>query len=106
MDPNPEVRETHPRLGPALTHPSRVLLIKITMKSKPLFRWTHAARTVRERMDLAVSVQKFFFLVVEKGLDASAVSRNYPTEIEVFKDSMAEVGVAVDGPAWFSNLFR
>lgn len=76
------------------------------MKSKPLFRWTHSAHTVRERMDLAVSVQKFFFLVVGEGLDASAISRNYSTEIEVFKDSMAEKGVAVDGPAWFSNLFR
>jgi hypothetical protein len=76
------------------------------MKSKPLFRWTHATHTVRERMDLAVNVQKFFFLVVEEGLNIEAVSRNYSIEIEVFKDSMAEVGVAVDGPAWFSNLLR
>ena len=76
------------------------------MKSKPLFRWTHSARTVRERMDLAVSVQKFFLLVVGEGLDASAVSRNYPTEIETLRESMSEVGVAVDEPAWFSNLLR
>lgn len=76
------------------------------MKSKPLFRWTHSAHTVRERMDLAVSVQKFFFLVVGEGLDASAVSRNYSTEIDVLKESMSEVGVAVDEPAWFSNLLR
>lgn len=79
---------------------------KNPMRAKPLFRWTHATHTVRERMNLAVSVQKLFFLAVEEGLSAEAVSRKYPTEIEVFKDSMAEVGVAVDGPAWFSNLFR
>lgn len=76
------------------------------MKSKPLFRWTHASRTVRERMGLAVVIQRFFFLVVGEGLDAEAISRKYPTKIEVFKNSMAEVGVTVDEPAWFCNLFR
>ena len=76
------------------------------MKSKPLFKWTHSTHTVRERMDLAVSVQKFFFLVVGEGLSIEAVGRKYPTEIEVLKTSMAEKGVAVDEPAWFSNLLR
>lgn len=76
------------------------------MRAKPLFRWTHAVHTVRERMDLAVSIQKFFFTVVEEGLNAAAVIRKYPTEIEAFKESMSERGVAVDEPAWFSNLFR
>lgn len=76
------------------------------MRPKPLFRWTNASHTVRERMDLAVSIQKFFFLVVEEGLSAVAVIRKYPTEVEAIKDSMSEVGVAVDEPAWFSTLLR
>ena len=76
------------------------------MKSKPLFRWIHAVHTVRERMDLAVSIQKFFFMIVEEGLNASVVSRKYSTQIEAFKASMREKGVAVDEPAWFSNLLR
>ena len=76
------------------------------MKSKPLFRWTHAAHTVRERMDLAVSIQKFFRMIVEEGLYAEAIVRKYSAEIEAFKDSISEVGVAVDQPAWFSDLFR
>ena len=76
------------------------------MKSKPLFRWIHAVHTVRERMDLAVSIQKFFRMIVEEGLDASAVSRKYSTELETLRVAMSEVGVAVDQPAWFSNLLR
>jgi len=76
------------------------------MRQKPLFRWTNASHTVRERMDLAVSIQKFFYMVVDEGLSAVAVSRKYPDEVEALKEAMAEVGVAVDEPAWFSNLLR
>lgn len=76
------------------------------MRVKPLFRWTNASHTVRERMDLAVSIQKFFYMVAEEGLSAAAVSRKYPDEVQAFKEAMAEVGVTVDEPAWFSNLLR
>ena len=76
------------------------------MRAKPLFRWTHAARTVRERMDLAVSVQKFFFMIVEEGLSAAAVIAKYPDEVGALKEAMTETGVAIDQPAWFSSLLR
>lgn len=76
------------------------------MRTKPLFRWTHAAHTVRERMDLAVNIQNFFYLVVDERLSGEAVLRKHSDEVEAFKEAMAEVGVAVDQPAWFSSLLR
>ena len=74
------------------------------MKSKPLFRWTHATHTVRERMDLAVRIQQFLRMIVEEGLSAEVVYRKYPNEVIAFREAMAETGVAVDEPAWFSRL--
>ncbi len=76
------------------------------MRAKPLFRWTHASHTVRERMDLAVSIQAFFYMIVDAGLNAEAVSRNYPLQIEGLKTAMREIGVTVDEPAWFNSLLR
>ena len=76
------------------------------MKSKPLFRWTHAAHTVRERMDLAVKIQTIFYMFVAEGLSLEEIRRNHPLIIEALVIEMRNTGIAVDQPAWFSNLFR
>ncbi len=74
------------------------------MRSKPLFRWTHAAFPVRERMDLAVMIQQFFFRITEARLSPDEARTAYAAEFTILKKTMMEVGVAVDGPAWFKDL--
>ncbi|MBI2064791.1 MAG: hypothetical protein HYT62_01915 [Candidatus Yanofskybacteria bacterium] len=80
------------------------------MSSKPLFTWVPAPdgrmRTHRELVDHCVTVQEFFFLLREKGMDRDQAQRAYADLLVDMKSILAENGICVIEPQWFASLLR
>lgn len=80
------------------------------MKSKPLFNWVPPPdgrmRTHRELVDQCVTVQEFFFILRDKGIERDRARHEFATLIADMKSVLKENGIQVLEPQWFASLFR
>lgn len=83
---------------------------EISMKSKPLFNWVTPPdgrmRTHRELVDHCVTVQEFFFVLRDKGMNRDQAQNEYADLLADMKSALRENGIVVAEPQWFAGLLR